>query len=201
MLVFISLFFISDLLSQKGNEKITNFNASITLENKKEYKKAIDELLKIYDAEKNDYLINLRLGWLSYMLKDYTKSKEYYQSAIGINKKSVEAMLGLTLPLSALNEWDAVRQAYKDILQIDPNNYTANLRLGQGYLYLQDYRSALKHLEKVKTMFPSDYETNTSLSWVYYYLGKKTEARDLFINTLMISPGDTLAQKGYNLVK
>ncbi|MBI2418718.1 MAG: hypothetical protein HYV28_12615 [Ignavibacteriales bacterium] len=162
---FICIFFITDLLSQKGEDKITAFNTSLTLESSK------------------------------------AKSKEYYQIALSLNKKSVEAMLGITLPLSALNEWENVRQTYKDILAIDPNNYTANLRLGQSYLFLQDYRSALKHLEKVKQMFPGDYETNTSLGWTCFYLGKKSEAKDLFITTLMISPGDTLAQKGLKLVR
>ncbi|MBI5727903.1 MAG: tetratricopeptide repeat protein [Ignavibacteriales bacterium] len=200
-LSFISIFFITDLLSQKGEDKITAFNTSLTLETNKDYQKAIDELLKVYENEKKDYLINLRLGWLSYLKKDYAKSKEYYQIALSLNKKSVEAMLGITLPLSALNEWENVRQTYKDILAIDPNNYTANLRLGQSYLFLQDYRSALKHLEKVKSMFPGDYETNTSLGWTCFYLGKKSEAKDLFITTLMISPGDTLAQKGLKLVR
>lgn len=197
----ILLFFASELYSQKGNERISAFNASLTYENKKEYKKAVEELTKIYQEYKNDYLINLRLGWLTYMLQDYTKSLEYYKKAVSLKKNSVEPLLGIVYPLSALKQWEDLNAAYVAVLKIDPANYTANLRLGQSYLIAQDYPSALKYLEKVKQLYPGQYEPNLSLGWTYFYLGKSSEARELFINALMLSPNDSLATQGYNLVR
>ncbi len=196
----IMLFFAAELLSEKKDTKITAFNSSLTMETKKEYAKAIEELTKIYETESKDYLVNLRLGWLNYCVADYKQSKVYYAKALEIDGSSIEAMLASTLPMAALKEWTNVKKVYQNVLEIDPQNYTANLRLGQSYFYAQDYKASAKHLELVKSHFPGDYEANSSLAWTYYYLGKKSAARDLFISTLMVSPKDSLATVGLKLV-
>ena len=201
VVTIIILFFAAELHSGKKETKVTAFNASLTYESKKEYAKAIEELTNIYEAEQGDYLVNLRLGWLYYCTADYQQSKTYYLKAVTINKKSVEALLGSAFPLAALSQWDSLKTTYKTVLELDPQNYTANLRLGQNSLILQDYKSAVKFLETAKNHFPGEYEVNSSLAWTYFYLGRKSDAHQLFINTLMLSPNDSLAQVGLKLLK
>ncbi len=95
------------------------------------YAQAILTMMKIYDKYTDEYTINLRLGWLHYLNKDYDSSIKYYESALRISyNKSIEAMLGVTLPLAARDDWDKVKDYYNMILDSDENNYTANLRLG-----------------------------------------------------------------------
>jgi Tfp pilus assembly protein PilF len=118
-----------------------------------------------------------------------------------LNQNAIEPLLGAAYPLAAQKEWRKLNDTYLAILNIDPKNYTANLRLGQSYLLGQDYQSAKAYLEKARQAFPGQYEPNLSLGWTYYYLGRVSDARELFINALMLAPNDSLATQGYNLVR
>ncbi len=199
--ILIIVFFAARILSQKPDTKITAFNSSLEYEKKGDYQSAINQLLNIYNENKSNYLINLRLGWLYYSIQDNASSKKYYNTALEINRQSVEALLGLTFPLSALNDWNEVKKCYEEVLKLDPNNYTANLRLGQIHLNKMEYNVAKKYLEKVQAAYSSYYEPNLSLGYTYYYLGNVKKAEELFTYALMVSPNDSLATAGMKLVK
>ncbi|HKI77525.1 MAG TPA: tetratricopeptide repeat protein [Ignavibacteriaceae bacterium] len=179
----------------QSSDKIKAFNQSIKYESNNDYKSALDVLKKV-TSENNSYLFNMRLGWLYYLNEDYKNSKKYYGSALTQSKNSIEAMLGLTLPLASLEEWDEVQNIYVSILKIDANNYYANLRLGQIFLNKGEYSTAKKYLEKMYLYYPSEYEVNLSLGWTYYYLGEKQKAKQLFSTVLMMSENDESASTG-----
>lgn len=184
---------------QKIDPKITAFNKSLTLESNKDYENAIKELLNVYNDNKDNYLINLRLGWLYYNYGLYNEAVIYYENATKISPNSIEAKVGLTLPLSKLEKWEEIKNIYEQILKLDPQNYTANFRLGQYYLLRGNYSEANKYLSISHKNYPSDYESNLSYGWTQYYIGNKKKAKELFLNTLMLSPNDSLATIGYNL--
>ena len=81
----IMLFFAINLSSKTPDEKVKSFNASIKNENEGNIDKAIESLNLIYAANKENYLLNIRLGWLYYQKKDFSKSKEFYSTS---NKSS-----------------------------------------------------------------------------------------------------------------
>lgn len=204
ILIFMMFLLQFTLLGQNNSfdEKIIAFKNSYEQESNGKYEQSITPLMKIYDKYSNDYLINLRLGWLNYLNKDYDTSKKYYNRAIKISgNKSIEAYLGSTYPLSAKNEWEAIKQIYNKVIDMDRNNYTANLRLGQIYLNQKNYLNAKVYLSKVHELYPSDYESNLSLAWTLYYLGDKSTARELFITVLTLNPGDESALEGMKLVE
>ena len=59
--------------SQAGDNKVKSFNESIRYENEGKFDQAVSSLTKIYNENKDDHLINIRLGWLYYQKKDYYK--------------------------------------------------------------------------------------------------------------------------------
>jgi tetratricopeptide (TPR) repeat protein len=196
------VYFGTKAFTAPQDEKITAFAASLQDETNGNYKEAINKLTKIYENNKDHYLMNLRLGWLNYLNGSYDQSKKFYRNAVRLtSEKTIEPFLGLTLPLAALEEWDEVRNTYTRILKIDPNFYTANLRLGQIYIENKDYANAKTHLDKAYEVYPSEFEVNLSLGWTHYYLGNKQRAKDLFITALMLNSNNDLAKQGYNLVK
>ncbi len=199
--IIVIIFVVYSVLAfeQKNDPKISAFNKSLAYETEKNYDAAIRELLNVYDSDRNNYLLNLRLGWLYYNFGLNSESLTYYQNASKILPNSIEAKIGLTLPLSKLEKWDEVRKIYEEILKIDPQNYTANLRLGQYYLFRGKYQEANKYLSVSFNNYPSDYESNLSFGWTQYYIGNRKRAKELFFNTLMLSPNDSLATIGYNL--
>ncbi len=192
----------SEVLSQQKSNKVDVFHESLKQEQAKQIKKSIQALDAIYKENKDDYLINLRLGWLQYSAKNYEESKKYYGTATSLaGNKSIEALLGRTLPLAALNDWDAVESTYASILKLDPMHYTANLRLGQIMLNKGVYSEAKTYLERAHAFYPGEYEPNLSLGWTCYYLGDKQKATSLLTTALMLSPGDTLATQGLQLAR
>ncbi len=190
------------VFSQQNNAKIEAFNNSINLALKGDYQKAVDVLKNIYKDNSNDYLINLRLGYLYYLQKNYDESINYYKKAFDLsNKKAIEPLLGLTLPIAAKEKWSELENVYNDILALDQKNYTANLRLGQIYFNRKEYSKAENFLKKVFEFYPSDYEANLYLGWTYFYLNKKSDAKKHFIYALMVSENDKSAMEGLKLVK
>lgn len=199
--VILASILLVQAISTPQSEEIVAFNTSLSLEYSNDYKGAIESLLNIYEKHKNNYLINLRLGWLYYYIGEFQISEKYYDIAIRLSNNSFEAMIGKAFPLGAAQKWNEVEAIYNQILSRDPNNYTANLRLGQIYLNKGDYKNAQKYLEVVHQLYPSEYEPNQSLGWVYYYQGQTAKAKTLFTNVLMISPKDSLATIGIKLIK
>lgn len=190
------------VFSQQKDDKVSAFNNSINFALKGNYQRAIDELLNVYKNHENDYLINLRLGYLYYLQKNYDRSINYYRKAVNLTQdRAVEPLLGLTLPYAGQEKWSEVEKIYLKILSLDQNNYTANLRLGQLYFNRKEYSKAELHLRKVFEFYPSDYEANLYLGWTYFYLNKKSDARKHFVNTLMVSENDESAKEGLRLVK
>ncbi len=170
------------------------FNASITAEAKGNYTEAINQLTPVYSDK--DYECNLRLGWLYYMMQNYTKSESYYKLAVALKPYSIEAKLGYIKPISILESWDLVLKQYEDIIKIDPQNYTANYWAGVINYNRKKYDVAAKNFEKIVNLFPFDYDANHMLAWTYWFQGKKSEAKVLFQQALLIRPADASALDG-----
>jgi len=175
------------------------FSTSYTQETAGDYTNAIATLKKVYDE--SSYEINARLGWLNYMAGLFSESTTYYSKAITLMPYSIEARLGYALPASAMGNWDLVINKYFEILKIDPNNYTANYRLGMLYYGKKDYEKSIKYFEKIANMYPFDYDAIQMYAWSNYQLGKLREAKVLFNKTLLIRPGDSSAMDGLGLIK
>jgi len=195
--LFILFTFSLGLSAQKNMEEA--FSNSYAFEAKGEYSKASIELKKVYD--KDSYEVNVRLGWLNYMSGQFTESVTYYNRSASLKPLSIEALLGITYPLSAMGNWELVIKAYNGILKIDKNNYTANLKLGQIYLNRTDYKEAQPYFNLLVNQYPFTYDVVLNSAWNNYYLGKFRAAVILFNKVLLINPGDESATKGLELVK
>jgi len=175
------------------------FASSYLLQDKANYTGAIAALKAVYDE--NSYEINVRLGWLNYLGGFFTESAAYYQKAIKLKPYAIEPKLGFVYPAAALGNWDQVITQYNEILKIDPQNTTANYRLGSIYYGKLDYAAAEKYLEKVVNLYPFDYDSNILFAWTNLKLGKNREAQVLFHKVLMIQPNDPSALEGMGLIK
>jgi tetratricopeptide (TPR) repeat protein len=174
------------------------FKDSYAFEKNELYNSAIDVLKGVYD-EKN-YEINLRLGWLNYMYKQYDESVKYYEIAYKLMPFSIESRFGIVNPLAAQEKWDKVSEQYIAIISIDPQNTIANYRLGLNYYYKADYANAYKYFEKIVNLYPFDYNSVLMYAWSNYQLGKTKDAEILFKKVLLISPDDASAQEGLALL-
>ena len=177
---------------------IEAFRKSYEAERVGNYSLAIKYLQDVYDE--NSYAMNLRLGWLSYMLGQFQQSIAYYNKAISLMPYAIEAKFGIIYPLYALGRINEVIEQYKEILKIDPNNYRALYNLGSIYFNQGKYLEAYDLFKKLVNLYPFDYDAVIMLAWTSYYLKKYKEARALFTIALMYDPYSESAKKGLELL-
>lgn len=170
------------------------FHNSYTNEAKKAYSAAINDMMPYYAD--NNYEVNLRLGWLNFLNKNYTSAQNYYLKAINLKPGALEARFGYVKPLSMLESWDKVLDQYNAILKTDPQNTQANYWTGIICYNRKQYDAAIKYFTKVVALYPFDYDGNQMLGWSYLQSGKKAEARGYFEKGLMIKPDDASCSDG-----
>jgi tetratricopeptide (TPR) repeat protein len=192
-------FLFSAAMAQSNSVAEAAFSKSYVAEQAGNYTAAINEVKAVYKAE--NYIDNLRLGWLNYLAKQYTLSVSFYEKAIALNPYAIEARFGCVKPLSALENWEKVKENYQEILKIDGQNTTANYWLGVIYYHRKDYSSAGKLFEKNVNLYPVDYDSVIMLAWCKLNLGKHEDAKVLFNQALIIRPKDTSATSGLKLIK
>ena len=200
LLIFALLVFIgSNSFAQNFDVTLDAFSKSYEQANGGEYSSAIETLKKVYNSD--SYEINLRLGWLNYNAGLYTESASYYRKAVELMPYSVEAKLGLVLPVYAMGNLTEVINVYYDILKIDKMNYTANYRLGAIYYGRENYTKAYTFFEKVLNMYPFDYDALNMFAWTNLKLEKLREAKVLFQKALLYKPTDESAKLGLENIK
>jgi tetratricopeptide (TPR) repeat protein len=187
------------IMAQDYSKLTAAFSDSYTKEKSGKYGDAITVLKAYYDA--NSYEINLRLGWLTYLLGQFPESVGYYNKAIELMPYAIEPRFGLALPASSLGNWDMVIAQYNKILSIDPNNTVTLYRLGLISYDKKDYKQAYQFFEKVVNLYPFDYQSVLMLAWSNFKLGKTREAKILFNKALLYSPEDASAKEGLGLIK
>lgn len=199
LLVIVAVAVAFQGFSQAEKSKQEIFKKSYTLETNGDYSDAIAEIKAIYDED--SYEINLRLGWLTYLSGNFTESLPYYRKCVQLKPLSIEARLGIVLPLSSVGNWSEVESHYRQILETDPANSLVNYRMGLLHYGREDFQNASKYFELVVNHYPFDYDGVIMLAWTNFKLGKFREAQVLFNKALLIHPDDESAQEGLSLVK
>jgi len=184
--------------AQNITELQAAFSKSYIEENQKNYTQAIVEMKPVY--KEDDYISNIRLGWLNYLAKQYGESITFYRKAIALKPYAIEAKLGCVKPLSAIENWEKVKEQYQEILKIDPLNTTTNYWLGVIYFNRKDYKMATNLFEKVVNLYPLDYDSVIMLAWAKLNNNSHTDAKLLFQQALIIRPNDNSALNGLQLI-
>jgi len=197
LIIIVCFLFSVSLFAQE--EIIDTFKDSYALEKNGDYADAVKKLKSVYKAD--SYELNLRMGWLYYLNGQLTESSSFYNKAIALKPYAIEPKFGLAYPISVQEKWDKIITLYNDILEIDPQNTTANYRLGLIYYNRKNYEKASVYLEKVVNLYPFDYDSLILFAWNNFMLQKTREARVLFNKVLMYNPGDQSALDGLKLIK
>ena len=126
------------VVADQSDKKVNAFTASVKYETNKDYGQAIKEIQKIYSEFNDDYLVNVRLGWLYYLNGKYDESIKYYNNAVRLSVDPVNYTANLRLGQIYLNTKNYLN-AKKLILNVYnnyPGDYFACSLLGWTYLYL-----------------------------------------------------------------
>ncbi len=130
-----------------------------------------------------------RLGWLSYLQGRYNDAIAYYTRALEKNPKSLEARLGMTLPLLAQQRWREAALYARQVIGESAWDYTAHQRLLVAEEGMRDWHAMAEHAERLTERYPAD-----ATAWVYLararaWLGDVKAAREAYGRVLDRFPG------------
>lgn len=151
-----------------------------------QYDSAINALNNISTANE---LVHLRRGWLNYLKGSYSKSIEHYKKAMNLNSLSLDARLGIILPLLEQQRWHEAASHANKVLEIAPWNYYAHIRLMQTEQALQEWKKLLTHSDAVHRRYPSDASVLVYMARASYKLGNKKQAREFYNKVNELIPG------------
>ncbi len=130
----------------------SSFTDSIRHERSGNYTQAIAAL----SSAPRDYTGSLRLGWLHYLKGDAANSITHYHAALTLAPRSVEARLGLILPLLADKQFSTAESLAREILRENKSHYLAQLRLATALRLQGKLRDADRVLARALDQYPSD---------------------------------------------
>ena len=175
------------------------FSRSYAFETVKDYRQAIEALEPLLDRVEQQYLVSLRLGWLYYLSGDYQNSGSYYQAAIQAAPAATEPRVGYLLPLLAEQRYGEAETVAQQVLELDPANYYANLRLAYALRLQGQLPAAERIANKMLKLQPSDVSLLSELALVYLAQERQAEARQLFEEIVTLAPSNVLARQQLGL--
>lgn len=195
-LTMILLFvFVSSLFAITPEEIQEAYHKSFNYEQIEDYENAIRTLSPVLDEFPNGYTVNLRLGWLYYLLGKYANSIEHYQKAVQSVSTSLEAKNGLLLPLLAQNKYNEVTSTAYQVVSVDHYNYYGNMRLAFALRMQKKYDQAEQILNKMLAVYPTDITFLTELALIKYNQGDTEKAGGLMWDVLTLDPENETAKE------
>lgn len=195
-LTMILLFvFVSSLFAITPEEIQEAYHKSFNYEQIEDYENAIRTLSPVLDEFPNGYTVNLRLGWLYYLLGKYANSIEHYQKAVQSVSTSLEAKNGLLLPLLAQNKYNEVTSTAYQVVSVDHYNYYGNMRLAFALRMQKKYDQAEQLLNKMLAVYPTDITFLTELALIKYNQGDTEKAGGLMWDVLTLDPENETAKE------
>ncbi len=176
------------LLTQESSAQ-TPWSESYRYEVQGDYAAALIALEPILDADPAHEFALLRTAWLKYLLGDYNAAIRDYERALEINVASLEARLGLTLPLLAQRRWREAAGAAREVLSLAPWNYYAHVRLMVAEEGQRQWQTLAAHAELVAARYPGDATVLVYLARAQARQGRLEDARSAYARVLERVPG------------
>ena len=162
---------------------------SYRLEALSQYDNAAKVMSSIIKNNPNNNFAVSRRGWLNYLRGAHNESIRDYQKALEINPQSLDARLGLLLPLLAQQRWREASSHANKALKIAPWNYYAHVRLMISEEGEKKWDTLAKHARNVSQHYPSDATVLVYLARANDWMRKNKEARRAYKKVLERVPG------------
>ena len=184
----ISAFIYDETTFAATNAKKSVWSKSYTYEVSKKYVEAADVLAPVLKSQPENQFLLIRLGWLNYLQAKYNESFSYYKKALELNSDSIDARLGLTLPLMAQQRWKETAIYAKEVIAMSAWDFTAHTRLMTCESALQQWATLEQHATEVAKRYPSDPSTIIFLARAQAMQAKKDQAIANYTLALERSP-------------
>jgi tetratricopeptide (TPR) repeat protein len=143
------------------------------------------------------YTYAVRMGWLMHKTGNQDASIGFYRRALSLAPASIEARMGLMLPLMAAKHWADAQAVARDILQVDRRNLVVRTRLAKIQYDSGQFSDAAATFHDIIVDYPADVDVAVGYAWSLLRLGRNSEALAIFRNVLTVTPTNAIAQEGY----
>lgn len=157
---------------------------SYKLEAARKYAEAQAQVEKVVARQPSNDFAVMRVAWLSYLQGQHVESEKHYRRAIEINTKSIEARLGLMLPLIAQYRWADATKVGREVLAVSPWDYYAHTRLMICEEATSRWDDLAKHAAEVAARYPSDATALVYWARAESALGNPRQAKTIFTQVL-----------------
>ncbi len=151
MVIFAGLLLVTSSISAQGV-----WAESYAQEARGDFAAAIESINAIINAEPSHEFAVMRRAWLHYLNGQYNNSIRDYQRAMEINDQSLEARLGIMLPLLAQQRWRQAANYGAETIRLSPWNYYAHLRLMVAEEGQRQWQTLARHAAETAKRYPSD---------------------------------------------
>lgn len=129
---------------------------SYALEAEGKHAQAAAVLEPLLREQPNHEFALMRRAWLNYQQGRMNESLRDYNQVLFVNSSSLEARLGLTLPLLAQQRWSEAAQEARKVLALSAWDYTAHLRLLLAEEGEKRWDEMARHASSLVARYPSD---------------------------------------------
>ena len=193
------LFFIA--VANAATDVHTALQQSYASEAAGDYPAALDAISGVPTSGDLAYIVDLRRGWLHYLAGENNKSVAAYTRAASAQLDSVEARVGLTLPLLSERRWTEVEHTCREVLAKAPGETTCTARLAWA-LYSQGRHMEAEAAYAVGVArWPSNVDLRAGRGWARCKQGDTTGAQADFALVLQLSPAHGTAREGVELCR
>lgn len=162
--------------------------------------KAEIEMLKATDYNQEYYDAYMQLGLIN-LEKNNRVAVDYFNNAINIKPKSIEAYYALGMFYQQNNDAEKAISAYNSILAVDSKYKYAHYNLGWvNLVLLQKYDRAIQHFSDAIQLDSLYYEAYYNLGHCYELQNNFSEARKYFKKSLEIEINYEKAIEGLNRI-
>lgn len=166
---------------------------SYTAEAAFDYRRAIEALGPVLAESPDHEFALMRRGWLHYLEGQAGESIRDYRRAIELNDRSLEARLGIMLPLLAQQRWREASAYGQDVLAVAPWNYYAHVRLLVAEEGLRQWGAVVERARALAARYPSDATAYVYLARALAAQGRRDEAADAYRRVLERLPSNAEA--------
>ncbi len=170
------------------------YQRSYGYERSQDHANALRALAPVHAANPDDYTVNLRLGWLSYLAGHHADATDHYASAIRAAPQSIEAKLGRLLPLLAQERYASAEAAALQIVALDHYSYYGNLRLAHALRMQGKLEQAERIAAKMAGAYPTDTQFLTELALIDVARDDLAAASRRFAHILLLDPENPIAR-------
>jgi len=195
MKLIVSILFVSSLFGFNLKEIKQIYYQSYNYEKMGDYQDAIKVLIPLYKIYKHGYTLNLRLGYLFELQKDYANAIKHYKIALLSLPYSFEVRLALMRVNLELENYDEVIKLGDILIKKDYYNFYGNYYIIKALEGKKEYKTDVSFIKKMLSIYPTSILYLQTLGEVYVKEGYKKQAKDIFENLLILDPNNVVAKQ------